>query len=119
MPKAPGKIVNAEWHASNRLLRNARLEERVEWHIEHASECGCRKIPPSIATAIDRRTAERWPEPVDDPQPPRQTEIPRDAQHDGRPPHMNPSRPGDARAASACAHSLAHYSALGTSSTGA
>ena len=37
---------------------------------------------------------ERWPEPVDDPKPPRQTEIPPDAQHNGRPSHMNPSRPG-------------------------
>ena len=37
---------------------------------------------------------QKWPEPVDDPKPPRQTEIPPDAQHNGRPPHMNPSRPG-------------------------
>jgi hypothetical protein len=37
---------------------------------------------------------ERWPQPVDEPEPERQTEIPADAQHDGRPPHMNPSKPG-------------------------
>ena len=36
----------------------------------------------------------RWPEPQDDAIPPRNTEIPPDGQHDGRPPHMNPSRPG-------------------------
>jgi len=36
----------------------------------------------------------KWPEPQDDPKPPRDTEIPRDQQHNGRPPHMNPSRPG-------------------------
>jgi hypothetical protein len=86
--------INAEWHAEHRLPRNARLEERVEWHIEHAQQCGCREIPPSIAAVIDRRGARRWPEPVDEPKPPRQTAIPRDSQHSGRPPHMNPSRPG-------------------------
>lgn len=37
---------------------------------------------------------ERWPEPTDDPKPPQDTAIPPDAQHNGRPPHMNPSRPG-------------------------
>ena len=85
--------INAEWHAGHRLPRNAKVEQRVEWHIEHARECGCREIPPSIAAAIDRR-GQRWPEPVDEPKSPRQTAIPRDAQHSGRPPHMNPSRPG-------------------------
>lgn len=37
---------------------------------------------------------EHWLEPTDDPKPPQQTAIPPDAQHNGRPPHMNPSRPG-------------------------
>lgn len=36
----------------------------------------------------------RWPEPQDDPVPPRNTQIPPDGQHDGRPHHMNPSKPG-------------------------
>jgi hypothetical protein len=62
--------------------------------MEHAVECGCREMPPSIVIAISRRVAERWTESVDEPKPPRQTEIPRDAQRDGRPPHMNPSCPG-------------------------
>lgn len=84
--------VNAEWHGAHRMPRNARLEERVEWHIAHTQECGCREVPPTIAAAIERRRT--WPQPVDDPKPPRQTSIPPDAQHAGRPPHMNPSRPG-------------------------
>lgn len=50
---------------------------------------------PNRDKPIDIATGEqKWPEPVDDPKPPRQTEIPPDAQHNGRPPHMNPSRPG-------------------------
>lgn len=37
---------------------------------------------------------DQWPEPQDEPVPPRNTQIPPDGQHDGRPHHMNPSKPG-------------------------
>ncbi|MEO5807837.1 hypothetical protein [Devosia sp.] len=40
--------INREWHAINKMPRNATLDERVIWHIKHASNCDCREMPPSI-----------------------------------------------------------------------
>ena len=37
-------------------LANATLQQRTEWHIEHARECGCRPIPQSVVAAIQQRT---------------------------------------------------------------
>jgi hypothetical protein len=37
--------MNKKWHQENRLPRNAKLEERIEWHLEHESNCGCRPVP--------------------------------------------------------------------------
>jgi hypothetical protein len=48
--------VNADWHRENRMPKNANLDQRVTWHIEHAKACRCReKMPASIAGEIARR----------------------------------------------------------------
>lgn len=46
-----GKI-NKEWHLAHKMPKNPTLDERVEWHIEHAKHCTCREMPESIATLI-------------------------------------------------------------------
>jgi hypothetical protein len=46
--------VNSDWHAGHRLPHGASLEQRVDWHIEHAQACGCRPIPPDIVKAIEQ-----------------------------------------------------------------
>lgn len=48
-------MINRPWHAANRLGRNATLDQRIAWHLEHARECGCRDMPESIKTALVAR----------------------------------------------------------------
>lgn len=47
--------INREWHALNKLPRNATLDERLTWHIRHAANCSCREIPPSIKRELEAR----------------------------------------------------------------
>jgi hypothetical protein len=47
--------INKEWHAANRMPKNATLEQRVEWHKAHAENCDCREMPKSIAEELRRR----------------------------------------------------------------
>ena len=50
--------INAEWHEANRMPRNATLEQRVRWHLEHLEHCACRKdLPKSVAAEVQRRQA--------------------------------------------------------------
>jgi hypothetical protein len=46
------KKLNAEWHQTHRMPKNATLEQRVKWHIAHAKNCGCREMPKTILAAI-------------------------------------------------------------------
>lgn len=39
---------NREWHEKNRMPKNANLEQRMKWHLEHAKNCRCRPVPESI-----------------------------------------------------------------------
>jgi len=41
--------VNASWHERNPMPRNPTKKERVEWHLAHVKECGCRKVPTSLS----------------------------------------------------------------------
>jgi hypothetical protein len=47
-----GKI-NAEWHRGHVMPRNANRRQRAQWHYEHALNCGCREITPSIAALLE------------------------------------------------------------------
>jgi hypothetical protein len=46
-----GKI-NAEWHASHVMPRNATKDQRVKWHAEHAEACGCRPVPEGLSKEV-------------------------------------------------------------------
>jgi len=46
------KKLNAEWHSTHRMPRNATREERVRWHSEHSEACGCRPVPGSLAAEV-------------------------------------------------------------------
>ncbi|MDD5503556.1 MAG: hypothetical protein PHH26_08885 [Candidatus Thermoplasmatota archaeon] len=37
--------INREWHERNRMPKNPKLEQRIEWHLEHQKNCDCRPIP--------------------------------------------------------------------------
>lgn len=45
--------LNAEWHNANPMPKNPTMQERVQWHKEHAKECGCRPIPKAVQVEID------------------------------------------------------------------
>jgi hypothetical protein len=48
-------MINREWHETHRMPKNASLEQRIAWHIEHAVECGCREMPESVTRALAER----------------------------------------------------------------
>jgi hypothetical protein len=50
--------MNAEWHDVHVLGQGASMDRRVEWHLEHARECGCRAIPRTVVEELERRGVE-------------------------------------------------------------
>ena len=48
-------MLNRIWHETHRMPERATLNQRVDWHIEHAEHCGCRDIPASIRAEMARR----------------------------------------------------------------
>ena len=47
--------LNREWHLAHKMPARATLEQRLEWHLEHARHCSCRPIPDGIAREMKRR----------------------------------------------------------------
>ncbi|GAB4304000.1 MAG: hypothetical protein Kow0090_19580 [Myxococcota bacterium] len=47
--------INKDWHEKHRMSKNPSLEERIDWHIEHAKHCACRPIPKSLIAKIVSR----------------------------------------------------------------
>lgn len=45
--------MNRQWHETHPMPANANLQQRVDWHIEHAAACGCRDIPASVKQALE------------------------------------------------------------------
>ena len=51
-----------QWHAQNRMPKNATPQQRVEWHLEHAKHCACRPIPASVLAFIEATGIQSDPE---------------------------------------------------------
>jgi len=47
--------INKAWHEANKLPRTATLEQRLDWHLAHAANCGCREIPKTIKRELEAR----------------------------------------------------------------
>lgn len=47
--------LNRQWHETHRMPRNATLEERLDWHVQHAANCNCREMPPTIKAQLEAR----------------------------------------------------------------
>lgn len=47
--------INKEWHLSHPMPKNATVEKRIEWHLEHHKKCDCREIPHSLMLEIKKR----------------------------------------------------------------
>lgn len=51
-----GLKINKEWHLAHLMPKNATLDQRIQWHIEHAKNCNCREMPEKIKEEIKKRT---------------------------------------------------------------
>ncbi len=48
--------INAEWHKAHPMPKNPTLDQRIEWHLEHQQQCGCRPgLPRTIQEALAKR----------------------------------------------------------------
>jgi hypothetical protein len=47
--------INKSWHEAHRMPKNPTLEERLEWHLSHALNCGCREMPAAIRKELEAR----------------------------------------------------------------
>jgi len=47
--------VNEEWHLANRMPQNPTIDQRIKWHMEHASNCACRPMDGKILEEIKKR----------------------------------------------------------------
>lgn len=50
--------INKEWHIQNKMPKNPTMDERIQWHVEHAKHCSCRLISGKILDEIYRRAKE-------------------------------------------------------------
>jgi len=48
-------MINREWHAAHKLGRNASLDDRLAWHLDHAANCDCREMPLAIRREAEAR----------------------------------------------------------------
>jgi hypothetical protein len=46
--------LNKAWHLSHAMPKNPTLEQRIEWHLEHSKNCGCRKITGKLKEQMER-----------------------------------------------------------------
>ncbi|WP_454803972.1 hypothetical protein [Mucilaginibacter phyllosphaerae] len=51
------KKINKNWHLAHVMPKNASLEQRIAWHLEHQENCGCRPIPKLLLAAMEKRKA--------------------------------------------------------------
>lgn len=47
--------VNENWHKNNPIPQKVTINQRIQWHVDHQRECGCRPIPPLIQTKMLER----------------------------------------------------------------
>lgn len=54
------KKLNAAWHLANKMPKNASIEERIEWHLEHLKNCQCRTdVPKKLKEEMRKRGMEK------------------------------------------------------------
>jgi hypothetical protein len=40
--------INKTWHLSHKMPEKATPKQRLDWHLAHAKNCGCRKLKPDF-----------------------------------------------------------------------
>jgi hypothetical protein len=46
------KKTNRVWHERNRMPKKPTAQQRIDWHLAHAANCGCRTLPKGVAALI-------------------------------------------------------------------
>lgn len=46
---------NIAWHEKNKMASHASINQKIQWHADHARECGCRPIPHNIQDKMNQR----------------------------------------------------------------
>jgi catechol 2,3-dioxygenase-like lactoylglutathione lyase family enzyme len=49
---AKGGRINVAWHRRHPMPKERTLQQRVSWHLAHATSCGCREIPRTVLEAL-------------------------------------------------------------------
>lgn len=44
--------INKEWHMANKMPKNPTVDQRIQWHIEHAEKCLCRQMTPKLKQEV-------------------------------------------------------------------
>lgn len=44
--------INKEWHLANKMPKNPTIDERMNWHLEHAKNCSCREMTEKLKQEI-------------------------------------------------------------------
>ncbi|SHF22761.1 hypothetical protein SAMN05443144_106167 [Fodinibius roseus] len=47
--------INENWHKKHPMPKNPTIDQRIEWHIEHAKQCKCRDIPEKLKAEMVKR----------------------------------------------------------------
>lgn len=51
--------INKEWHDAHKMPKNATLEQRLDWHLNHALNCTCREMPGELPARARSPRADR------------------------------------------------------------
>ena len=49
--------INKEWHKANPMPIKPTEEQRFDWHIAHAKNCTCHKMPAKLAEKLKKGSA--------------------------------------------------------------
>jgi len=47
--------INEVWHLAHPMPPKATVDQRIQWHVEHARACGWRPIPSKLLEEMQRR----------------------------------------------------------------
>ena len=48
--------IDAAWHRSHRMPKNATLDQRIQWHVAHLKNCNCRyELPVKLRAEMEKR----------------------------------------------------------------
>lgn len=50
--------MNKAWHIAHAMPNNAKIEQRIEWHLAHKANCNCRGIPEKLRVEMIKRKIE-------------------------------------------------------------